>query len=186
MLLVSWRGARLPALLPRSYARARTCAPRGRGVGHSGSPPPPPPRAKRRRGVRGAAPSEEGRALPDDRLARKPPVLGFRAGHLAALLPRSHARARTCAPRGRGVGLSGSPRSGGVGRGAQPRLKKVAPCQTTASPGNRRCWGFGQAIWRRCCLGHMPGRAHARPAAAAWGSRGPREAAAWGAGRSPV
>ena len=110
--------------------------------------------AKRSRGVRGAAQSEESRALPGERLARKTEVgpCGemFRAGApgrrcfiflQAGLRPephtgaRAHARARTCAPRGRGVGLSGSPRSGRVGCGAQPRLKKVAPCQANASPG---------------------------------------------------
>ena len=36
--------------------------------------------------------------------------------------PSVTARARTCAPRGGGVGQSGSPRSGRVGFGAQPRL----------------------------------------------------------------
>ena len=88
------------------------------------------------------------RALPDERLARKPPCrldgvassvtarLAAPSSRLArrtprqetlavwtALLRRSQPRARTCAPRGRGVGLSGSPRSGRVGFGAQPRLK---------------------------------------------------------------
>ena len=149
------------------------------------------------------------RALPDERLARKPPcrldgVASSVTARLAApssRLARRTPRQETPLPSGRRCFVGHSP----------PGCSLLAPCQTNASPGNPLAvWTAllrrSQPAWllppralpderlarkplpsgRRCFVGHSPGRAHARPAAAEWGSRGPREAVAWGSGRSPV
>ena len=86
-----------------------------------------------------------------------------------------HAQARTCAPRGREVGLSGSPRSVRVGFGAQPRLKRSGSRTEMPAPAARR----HRPVRRARAHGAFPHLARRPPGVRQLRSSGGRNGSGW-------